>query len=518
MISNATDRVAAGTVLAATRSLTKQYPGTLALDSVDFNICAGEVHALLGQNGAGKSTLIKILSGAVEPTSGSVTVQGEEVSEFRPDRMRARGIATIFQEFTLVPQLTIAENLSLGREPVRAGVALDRRGMHDHAVSALAEFDLPLDVRQRVSDLSVGEQQLLEIAKAITGQNARILILDEPTAALTTSESQRLFDFIDQLRSKGTGLIYISHRLDEVEAMADRVTVLRNGAVSAEFLAGGFDRDALLTAMLGEREQATLQATVSQSRSAVPRVSARALSTHHAPAFDLDVYGGEIVGLAGLVGSGRTEMLRAVFGADQVTGGEVVIDGQTHHALTPARSWSLGVALAPEDRKSQGLFLQMTLAENMGMATPPTRGASILDLRELARKGRVLVEQFGIRSTSEKARADSLSGGNQQKLLLGRALFADAEILLIDEPTRGVDVGAKADIWLALKDLARDGRAICVVSSEIEDLVGNVDRVLVVCNHRVTQELSGADINEANLLKAVEENTIVNEQRKGEME
>lgn len=505
-------------MLAATRSLTKQYPGTLALDSVDFDVRAGEVHALLGQNGAGKSTLIKILSGAVEPTSGSVIVQSEEVSEFRPDRMRARGIATIFQEFTLVPQLTIAENLALGREPVRAGITLDRRSMHDHAVAALAEFDLHLEAQQRVSELSVGEQQLLEIAKAITGQNARILILDEPTAALTSSESQRLFEFIDQLRTKGTGLIYISHRLDEVEAMADRVTVLKNGAVSAEFVAGGFDRDALLGAMLGERESSQVQTQQAFARSETPRVSARSLSTNQAPAFDLDIYGGEIVGLAGLVGSGRTEMLRAIFGADQVTGGAVTIDGRVCTSLNPAQSWSLGVALAPEDRKSQGLFLQMTLAENMGMATPPTIGRWVLDLGELGRKGRALVEQFGIRSTSEKARADSLSGGNQQKLLLGRALFSDAEILLIDEPTRGVDVGAKGDIWLALKNLARDGRAVCVVSSEIEDLVGNVDRVVVVCSHRVTQEFSGADITEVNLLKAIEENSLIDSRYEGETE
>ena len=490
-------------MLAAPRALTKQYPGTLALDSVDFDVRAHEVHALLGQNGAGKSTLIKILSGAVEPTSGSVSILGQDVTEFRPDRMRALGIATIYQEFTLVPQLTIAENLALSREPVHAGFVLDRREMQSRAESALAEFDLDLDARQLVGELSVGEQQLLEIAKAIKG-DARVLILDEPTAALTSAESERLFQFVDRLRAAGTGLIYISHRLDEVEMLADRVTVLRNGSVAAEFTAGGFDRESLLEAMLGPRAARPPVEVLEGRTSAAPRVQARRLQTHAAPPFDLSLFGGEIVGLAGLVGSGRTEMLRAIFGADRVVGGSVIIDGVESAGLTPARAWSLGVALAPEDRKAQGLFLQMTLAENMGIATPPTRVRSVLDRRAMARKAREIITLFGVRSTSEKARADSLSGGNQQKLVLGRALFSNAGILLIDEPTRGVDVGAKGEIWQELRRLADEGRAICVVSSELDDFVGNVDRVLVVCNQQVVGELTGNDINEAELLRAIE--------------
>ena len=494
---------AASTVLAATRALTKQYPGTLALDSVDFNVRAHEVHALLGQNGAGKSTLIKILSGAVEPTSGSVTILGREVTEFRPDAMRTLGIATIYQEFTLVPQLTIAENLALSREPLKAGFVLDRAEMRRRAELALEEFHLDLRAGQLVGDLSIGEQQLLEIAKAIKG-DARVLILDEPTAALTASESERLFEFIHRLRESGCGIIYISHRLDETEMLADRVTVLRNGTVAAEFTAGAFTRESLTGAMLGRGPGETRAPSVASGQVGPVRLEARALTTDQAPPFDITVHGGEIVGLAGLLGSGRTEMMRALFGADRVRGGVVIVDGVPSSGLTPAAAWRAGIALAPEDRKSQGLFLTMTLAENMGMASPPTAFAGILDRGLLARKAKAIIGLFSVRATSERAHADALSGGNQQKLVLGRALFSDASILLIDEPTRGVDVGAKVEIWDELRRLAGEGRAIVVVSSELEDFVGNVDRVLVVRERQIVDELRGEQIFEEALLRAVE--------------
>ncbi len=497
-------RVAASETLAATRALTKQYPGTLALKDVDFDVRAGEVHALLGQNGAGKSTLIKILSGAVDPTSGSVNVLGTEVQVFSPDRMRSLGIATIYQELTLIPGLTIAENLALSREPVKAGFVLDRRTMRTRADKALSDFGLDLRADQLAGELSIGEQQLIEIAKAIEG-DARVLILDEPTAALTRSESERLFAFIHRLRATGVGLIYISHRLDEVEVLADRITVLRNGETAAHFTRGNFTRADLIDAMLGGPQDSVAAIAVPEGEiGSSPALEARGLSTAVAPPFDLCLYPGEILGLAGLLGSGRSEMMRALFGADRAQSGQVLRDGRPVGRLDPGRAWASGIAFAPEDRKTQGLFLQRDLAENIGVAAPPSSALGFLKRRELTSRAREIIALLGIRSNSERAHADSLSGGNQQKLVLGRALFADASILLIDEPTRGVDVGAKAEIWSELRRLASEGRAVCVISSELEELVGNVDRVLVVRDHCIVGELKGGEITQVALFNAVE--------------
>ncbi len=508
-------RVAPSDTRAATRGLTKQYPGTLALSDVDFDVRAGEVHALLGQNGAGKSTLIKILSGAVEPTKGSVTVLGREAQVFSPDRMRSLGIATIYQELTLIPGLTIAENLALSREPVKARVVLDRKTMRRRAEKALRDFGLDLSADQLAGDLSIGEQQLIEIAKAIEG-DARVLILDEPTAALTRAESERLFAFIHRLRDTGVGLIYISHRLDEVEILADRITVLRNGVIAASFTRGAYSRADLIDAMLGGAPTAAMTAGPIQTQAgALPVLEARALSTDAAPAFDLALYPGEVLGLAGLLGSGRSEMMRALFGADRATGGDVLLNGRPVGRLNPATSWSSGIAFAPEDRKTQGLFLQRDLAENIGMSAPPVRRGGILKRGELTRRAKDIITLIRVRATSEKAHADSLSGGNQQKLVLGRALFADASILLIDEPTRGVDIGAKAEIWSELRRLAAEGRAVCVISSELEELVGNVDRVLIVRDHRIVGQLRGAEITQGALFHAVESDVMSSQTRSG---
>lgn len=504
MSESKVNRVAASEILAATRGLTKQYPGTTALDSVDFDIRAGEVHALLGQNGAGKSTLIKILSGAVEPTSGSVTVLDHEVHAFSPERMRALGIATIYQELTLIPGLTIAENLSLSREPIKAKIVLDRKSMRVRAEAALRKFGLELHADQLAGELSIGEQQLIEIAKAMEG-DARVLILDEPTAALTRTESERLFTFIHRLRESGVGLIYISHRLDEVEALADRITVLRNGHISAEFASGECTRADLIAAMLGGA--AITQASGKLDGRHIgdsPVLEARGLATEHIDSFNLSLYSGEVLGLAGLLGSGRTEMMRALFGADPSTRGDLLRQGVSAGRMNPSKSWASGIGFAPEDRKSQGLFLHRDLAENIAMAAPPARRGGFLKRGELTRRAKDIISLLGIRSTSERAHADSLSGGNQQKLVLGRALFADASILLIDEPTRGVDVGAKAEIWSELRRLASEGRSVCVISSELEEMVGNVDRVVVIREHQIVGELSGDDITQAALFHAVE--------------
>ncbi len=499
-------QVATSELLVATVGLVKKYPGTLALAGVDFTVVPGEVHALLGQNGAGKSTLIKVLSGAEAPTGGKVFVGGEEIVDFRPTAMRRRGVATIHQEFTLIPQLTVDENIALTREPLRWRWMLDRSIMTDRARSLIERLNLEISPSDIVADLPVGQQQMLEIAKAIDS-NASVLILDEPTAALTAPESLILFGFIERLRASGTGIVYISHRLDEVEAIADRVTVLRNGAVSGMHRRGSFTKADLIESMLGASVAAASHAVradrAPRTAAGAELLRAQGLTTDSMKPFDLTVRAGEIVALAGLLGSGRTEMIRALFGADKHRGGLLVRNGARVQKASPRDSWQSGVAYSPDDRKHTGIFPLLSVAENVFVSLPPTRGG-LLRRGIINSRTRSLISTLAVKVNDPNDLVGQLSGGNQQKVVLARSLAANARVILADEPTRGVDIGAKADIWRELNALAGDGCGVLVVSSEVEELAGNVDRILVVHGGQIVGELDGRIISGAELLHIVE--------------
>ena len=457
------------------RGITKRFGGVTAVDGVDFELRRGEVHALVGENGAGKSTLMKILSGVQGPTTGEMLVDGRPVVFRGVHEAQAQGVAMVYQELALVPQLSVAENLFLGRlSPLTRRARLVRR-----ALPLLAEVDLNLDPRRSVASLPLGEQQLVEIAKAL-GRRGRILVLDEPTAALSAGESERLFQIVRRLREGGTSLIYISHRLEEVFALADRVTVLRDGRRVSTRDVRGTDADAVVTDMVGRGVAHT-------ARTSTRRESVRARFRARAPGLaptDLTVHEGEVVGIAGVTGSGRTLLNRVLYGAR----GHCELDGEP--LRDPRTAIARGLAFVPEDRKAEGLALVRPVRENLAHAIlPQLSRATVLDGRAERANARRWTERLGIRPGDPDREARTLSGGNQQKVVVGRGLAGEPRVLLMDEPTRGVDVGARNELYEVLDELAADGLALVLASSDTDELIRLCDRILVFRDGRVANEL-----------------------------
>jgi ABC-type sugar transport system ATPase subunit len=479
--------------------LTKTFPGVQALKDVSLTAYAGEVHALLGENGAGKSTLLKTVFGAQHADSGEIRVDGEVVRFDQPvDALRA-GIAMVHQELSLVPQLTAVQNVVLGRERTRGGV-IDWPEARRRARSALEllGFDARSDVP--VSRLSVAQQQLIELARALSA-DAKIIIMDEPTASLTSQESDQLFRIIRSLREAGKAVIYVSHRLREVLDLSDRVTVLRDG-----MLVGTRTRDEiadegdLVRLMVGRHLDAIgvpggdrppgaelLRVTDLTVRGVLDSVS-------------LTLRGGEIVGMAGMVGAGRTEFARAVIGADRITSGSVYVKGERRTIRHPADAIAAGIALLPEDRKHQGLALDMSVASNVTLMNPPSRGGGVLD-----RRRQRAVAETSLRPLDFKMRvglpARLLSGGNQQKVVLARWLLSDCDVFIFDEPTRGIDVGAKGEIHTLMRALADSGKAILMISSDLPEVLGMSDRILVMRRGRIVAELDRSEATEETVVR-----------------
>jgi rhamnose transport system ATP-binding protein len=460
--------------------ISKSFPGVRALDKVDFEVRAGEVHALLGENGAGKSTLIKIVSGLYQPDAGTIRIDGEEVRFASPHDAQARGIATIFQELLLFPELTVAENIFMGHAPRTRLGAIDWSAMRAKARALLASLDIhDLDVSRLVGSLSVGNRQRVEIAKALS-QDARILIMDEPTAALAEADVLRLFGIVRLLRERGVGIVYISHRLEEVFMLADRVTVLRDGAYVATREVAEVSKDHLINMMVGRRIENLFPKL--DARIGRPLLEVRGLSRR--PAFhdvDLVLRAGEVVGLAGLVGSGRSELAQAIFGLEPAHGGAILLDGRQVRITSPAQAKRLGVAYVPEDRGMQGLIRQMTLRENLSLAVLRQMArAWFIDRRAEVALAQRSIEQFRIRASGVEQVAEKLSGGNQQKVVLGKWLATKPRVLIMDEPTRGIDIGAKSEIHRLMSELAQQGLAILMISSELPEIMGMSDRILVM--------------------------------------
>jgi ribose transport system ATP-binding protein len=478
------------------KGISKSFNGVRVLDDVDFEIRRGEIHALLGGNGAGKSTLMKILEGVYTADAGTIEVDGEPVQLSSAQDARARGIVMIFQEFSLVPTLTVSQNVSLLREGRNAFGLIDDRGARRRAREIFKQMEVDVDVDAQLGSLSTAYWQLTEIAKALS-QDAKVLIMDEPTASLARSETERLFELVHRLQERGISIVYISHRLEEVFEIADRVSVLRDGRMILTEETAKLSTGDAIEAIVGRRMEAAAQwRPRAVDRAARPLLEVRGLeSGARVRGVDFELYRGEILGLAGLMGSGRTEIARTLFGIDKTTAGEILIEGKPTRIRNPRDAIRAGIALIPEDRRVQGLVLDHTLRDNLLL---PLLGG--LNSGGLVNDGRgdkvaaTLMEQLGIRGGSAGRPVRLLSGGNQQKVVIAKWLGTEPEILIMDEPTVGVDVGTKAEIIDMLRGLADAGKGVIVISSELPELLAVSDRVLLLREGRVERELDRSEI------------------------
>ena len=487
--------------------ITKQFPAVRALDGVRLDVKAGEVHGVIGENGAGKSTLMKILAGIQPPDDGTLALEGRP---YRPrnvnDASRA-GVVMIHQELNLVEDLSVAENILLGREPRRLGF-VDLGRMRAEASKLLEEIGASIDPRSRVGDLPVAQQQLVEIAKALS-QETRVLILDEPTAVLSERETTLLFRLVRRLRERGVAIVYISHLLPEVLDLCDRITVLRDGRVVAETTPADADADRLASLMVG-RDLVDVYPPRTTPDAAEPRLSIRDLSVpHHATGVDLEVAPGEIVGLAGLVGSGRTEIAEAIVGLRSISGGTVRLDGEIVRFRSARHALDRGVAYVSEDRKGRGILVDLSCIENTTLPNLEAYGRVIPNRGRERRATADWIERLDIRCPDSRGPIRSLSGGNQQKFAVASRLDAKPAVLLLDEPTRGVDVGAKRELYHLISKLASDGLACVVISSELPELLGLCHRIAVMRQGRLVGVVDGPTATEESIMRlaaGVEEN------------
>ena len=489
------------TSLIETRALSKRYPGVLALDAVDFDLNPGEVHVLFGENGAGKSTLISMLAGANTPTSGEILREGVPVAFGSVADAQKAGVHTVFQEFSLVPTMTVAENIFLGHEP-RIGPFINRAAMRRQARALFDDLDFPIDPDAPVAQLSRAQQQMVEIAKAFHG-DLSILILDEPTASLTDREVDHLFRFIARLKEQGAGIIYISHRMQEFTRIADRITVLRDGARIGTVAMAETDEAALVEMMTG-RSITEIYPTIRHAPGA-SILSVSNLRTPGTTGLDFEVYPGEVLGVAGLVGSGKSRAFRAVMGLAPRLGGTVHFKGEDMSAATPRAMIGAGAYYLSPDRKSEGLDLAATananLTVNLVMGAPPGR-LGLID-RRAARAGCTEIAGRVELSPDYRAkRISQLSGGNQQKVLFGKAFAQKVDLYIFDEPTIGVDMGTRAALYLLIRDLAEAGKAVVVISSDLPEAMNLSHRLLVFSNGRISAQLGGDDIREDRVLKS----------------
>ncbi|HEY9613088.1 sugar ABC transporter ATP-binding protein [Allocoleopsis sp.] len=474
------------------QGITKTFHGFTALHGVNLTIYPGEVHALMGENGAGKSTLMKILAGAYIADAGEIRIDGQTVKMTDPGQARDLGIAIIYQELNLAPNLTVAENIFMGSELRKGGTLIDQDAMRHKAAEVLENLDASFDAGDLVSTLSIAEQQQVEIARALKDKS-RILVMDEPTAALSDRETEKLFEVVRRLRNEGIAIIYISHRMEEIYALADRVSVIRDGGYIGSLEKSEISAARLVEMMVGR----PLQDLYEHKRQINPGpvvLEVKNLSDgHKVKSASFQLHAGEIVGLAGLVGAGRTEIARLIFGADRKASGEIKLEGRSLNISTPDDAIKAGIAYVPEDRKDLGLFLEISSGENITMNVLGREAkAGIINSKSLFNIVAEAVNNLGIRLASPSIRAMDLSGGNQQKLLLARWLAINPKVLLLDEPTRGVDIGAKSEIYRIISDLAANGVAILMISSELPEIVGMSDRVLVMRAGSLVGEVGGS--------------------------
>lgn len=473
--------------------MSKSFVGVKVLKDVDFDVREGEVHALLGENGAGKSTLIKMMAGLYRPDGGTIEINGEEVKFTATGDATAAGIATVYQELLLFPELTVAENVFLGHYPRSGAGWIDWNVVRSRTRELLDQLDThDLDVDAKVLTLSVAQRQRVEIAKALS-RNARILIMDEPTASLVESDVQRLMQVVRQLKARGVGIVYVSHRMSEIFALADRVTVLRDGAHVATCDIGKVNEQKLVSMMVGRPIDSLFPKAEAEIGETVLEVKGLNHG-RHVQDISFSLRRGEILGIAGLVGSGRTELALTLFGMTPATSGEILLDGAPVRMTSPRQARDLGIAYVPEDRGLQGLVRPMAIRKNVSMATIEKLSSGIfIKARAEVERAREAVRRFGIRCRDIDQPVSELSGGNQQKVVIAKWLETEPKVLILDEPTRGVDVGAKAEIHTIMGELVKRGVAILMISSELPEVLGMSDRVLVMSGGRVTAEIDRAD-------------------------
>ncbi len=494
--------VAEKNLLIETKGIWKRFPGVVALENIDFDLRSGEVHTLLGENGAGKSTLIKILSGAYSMDEGKLFIEGKETVLTNTQQAIHLGVATCYQEFNLIPYLTVAENIYLGRFPQKKGCpvpVIDKKKMIKDAQEIIDAMDVDLKPNAVIKTLGVAQQQMVEIAKSLS-MKAKIYIMDEPTAVLSNKELDELFKVINRLRESGAGIIYISHRMEELPIIGDRVTVMRDGKKIGTTDIKGVSVKKLIEMMVGR----TLEQTFPKFDITVGKELLRTEKLTRENVFkgvSIKLHAGEIVGIAGLVGSKRTEVVRGIFGADKTTSGKIFIDSKEVKLSHPKVAVKNGISLLPEDRKQQGLVLIHSIKDNITLPSINSCCKSkIINESKVQAKAEEYVKKLGIKTPSIMQKTKNLSGGNQQKVVIAKWLASGCRIFLFDEPTRGIDVGAKSEVYILMNEIIRQGGAIIMVSSEMAEIVNMCNRVYVMHQGRVCAHLQGEDINQETIL------------------
>ena len=491
------------------RHIYKTFPGVKALQNVDFTLKKGEIHALMGENGAGKSTLIKVLTGVEEFETGEILIDGcdHAIVNRSPQEAQNRGISTVYQEVNLCPNLTVAENLFIGREPRKGGL-IDWKTMNKKAGKLLQDLDIHADVTQTIDHYSIAIQQMVAIARAVD-MSAKVLILDEPTSSLDDGEVEKLFTLMRRLKAEGVGIIFVTHFLEQVYAVCDKITVLRNGQLVGQFTTAELPRVQLVAKMMGKDfdDLAAIKNSRSEEKHGDDDVVIKAVGLGkkgYIKPFDLVIHKGEVVGFTGLLGSGRSETVRVLYGAEKPDEGELKVNGKTLTARHPLMSMNAGMAYLPEDRKNEGIIADLSVRENLIMALQAKRGIfHLLSRKQQEEFTDKYIEMLQIKTASRETPIKSLSGGNQQKVIIGRGLLTNPDFLILDEPTRGIDVGTKTEIQKLVVKLAEQGMAVVFISSEIEEMLRTCDRMVVMRDGTKVGELSNDEMNQSTIMSTI---------------
>lgn len=491
-------------------SISKNFPGVVALDQVDFTLRSGEIHALMGENGAGKSTLIKVLTGVEEFETGKIKIEGinHPVINHSPQDAQVNGISTVYQEVNLCPNITVAENIFIGREPRKLGL-IDWKKMNKRAQTLLDDLNIDVDVTKTLDHYSIAIQQMIAIARAVD-ISSKVLILDEPTSSLDDSEVEKLFKLMNKLKSQGTGIVFVTHFLEQVYAVCDRITVLRNGGLVGEYEVENLPRLQLVAKMMGKEfdDLASIkkqggESTTKQHEELI--IEAKELGTEETGSpFDLKIGKGEVIGLAGLLGSGRSELARAIYGADKVQTGILMMDGKKLKVHKPLDAMMAGMAFCPENRKDEGIIADLSVRENIILALQAKCGMfKLISRKEQEKMAEKYIEMLQIKTASMETPIKQLSGGNQQKVILGRWLATNPEFLILDEPTRGIDVGTKTEIQKLVINLAGEGMSVMFISSEIEEMLRTVNRMAVLRDGKKVGEIEEDNLSQEEVMKVI---------------
>ena len=494
-------------VVLSMKNISKTFPGVKALSNVDFFLREGEIHALMGENGAGKSTLIKVLTGVYELETGEIQMEGSgSIVNHSPQDALENGISTVYQEVNLCPNLTVAENLFIGREPRKFGL-IDWKTMNRKSAEVLESLDIHVSPTQSLDECSLAIQQMIAIARAVD-MKCKVLILDEPTSSLDDDEVEKLFTLMRKLKSEGVGIIFVTHFLEQVYAVCDRITVLRNGALVGEYEIENLPRVQLVSKMMGKDFDDLADIKSEHQNNGVakePLIEARGIGhTGTIRPFNLTINKGEVIGLTGLLGSGRSELVRAIYGADKADSGTLKIGGKVTKINTPLDAMKAGMAYLPEDRKKEGIFADLSVRENIIIALQAKRGMfKLLSRKQMEEFADKYIEILQVKTASRETPIKSLSGGNQQKVIIGRWLLTNPDYLILDEPTRGIDIGTKTEIQKLVLQLADEGKAVTFISSEVEEMLRTCSRMAVLRDGKKVGEIEGDDLSQESIMKAI---------------